>query len=83
MRWLTTGVCMGGLLAVALGVPAAPAASAQEKKGKAQVTGSVKVGDPAPKFSGVDDQGKPYQSSDVVGKKTVVIFFFPAALTGG
>ena len=80
MRWLTTGVCMGGLLTVAL---AAPAASAQEKKGKAPVTGSVKVGDPAPKFSSVDDQGKPYNSSDVVGKKVVVIFFFPAALTGG
>lgn len=80
MRWLTTGVCMGGLLVLAA---AAPGSAQEKKKGKAQVASTLKVGDPAPKFASVDDQGKPFKSSDVVGKKTVVIFFFPAALTGG
>lgn len=43
----------------------------------------VKVGDPAPAFESVDDQGKPWKSSDVVGKKVVVVYFYPADLTGG
>jgi peroxiredoxin Q/BCP len=43
----------------------------------------VKVGDPAPKFTSTDDQGKTWKSSDHVGKKIVVIYFYPADLTGG
>jgi cytochrome oxidase Cu insertion factor (SCO1/SenC/PrrC family) len=82
MRWLCASMCLGGLMAWAV---SSPGAWGQEKKLKAKAAGgpTVKVGDPAPTFASVDDQGKPYKSSAVVGKKAVVIFFFPAALTGG
>jgi peroxiredoxin Q/BCP len=41
------------------------------------------VGDKAPAFESVDDQGKPWKSSDHIGKKIVVVYFYPADLTGG
>ncbi len=74
---LFAGVCTAGLLALSANNPTA----AQEKKGK--TVNTLKVGDKAPKFASVDDQGKPFKSSDVVGKQAVALFFFPAALTGG
>ena len=43
----------------------------------------VKVGDKAPQFESVDDTGKAWKSSDVVGKKALVLFFYPADFTGG
>src|SRR5437868_5926308 len=43
----------------------------------------LKVGDPAPTFEAKDDHGKTWKSSDHVGKKVVVIYFYPADLTGG
>jgi len=43
----------------------------------------LKVGDKAPEFGSKDDAGKDWKSSDHVGKKAVVVFFFPAAFTGG
>ncbi|MFN4261952.1 MAG: peroxiredoxin [Gemmataceae bacterium] len=43
----------------------------------------LKVGDSAPKFTSVDDQGKPWNSADHVGKKVVVVYFYPADFTGG
>ena len=42
-----------------------------------------KVGDKAPSFQGTDDQGRPWKSSEHVGKNVLVLWFFPAALTGG
>lgn len=42
-----------------------------------------KEGDKAPSFEAKDDQGKVWKSSDHVGKKYVVVFFYPAAMTGG
>jgi peroxiredoxin Q/BCP len=45
--------------------------------------GEVKVGDKAPAFESVDDQGKPWKSSDHVGKNIVVVFFYSADFTGG
>ncbi len=56
-------------------------ASAQDKKKKAEL--KVKVGDTAPAFEGVDDSGKTFKSSDVIGKKIVVLYFYPADFTGG
>ena len=65
------GVMILGLAAFTLG-----GALAGEKK--------VKVGDPAPTFQSVDDQGKPWKSADHVGKKkTLVLYFYPADFTGG
>jgi hypothetical protein len=49
------------------------------EKGKAM----LKVGDKAPTFESVDENGKAWKSSDHVGKKIVVLYFFPAATTGG
>ena len=52
------------------------------EKGKEKKV-DVKVGVDAPSFIAHDDEGNIFKSSDVVGKKTIVLFFFPAALTGG
>jgi len=73
--WLSAGLCALGLCALAMetGVKAG-------EKGKPM---TLKVGDKAPTFEGVDENGKAWKSTDHVGKKTVVLFFFPAALTGG
>lgn len=43
----------------------------------------VKVGDKAPVFSAKDDTGKEWKSADHVGKKIVVVYFYPADCTGG
>lgn len=43
----------------------------------------LKVGDKAPVFQAKDDAGKDWKSSDHVGKKIVVVYFYPADLTGG
>jgi thioredoxin-dependent peroxiredoxin len=57
-------------------------ADAQDKKEKKKVE-KVKVGDTAPSFECVDESGKPFKSSSVVGKKVVVLYFYPADFTGG
>ena len=43
----------------------------------------LKVGDAAPKFEALDDTGKPWKSTDHVGKKIMVVYFYPADMTGG
>lgn len=43
----------------------------------------LKVGDPAPEFQSVDHTGAVWKSADHVGKKIVVLYFYPAAFTGG
>jgi len=59
--------------------------NASEDKAVAQQPKAVevKVGDPAPVFESTDDQGKPWKSSEHVGKKVIVVYFYPADLTGG
>lgn len=71
---LTAGMSVLGLLALVVG----GGLRAGEKG-----TTMLKVGDKAPSFTSVDENGKPWKSSDHVGKKIVVLYFFPAALTGG
>src|SRR3989442_7810529 len=44
---------------------------------------NLKVGNQAPKFESTDDQGNPWKSTDHVGKKILVVYFYPADLTGG
>lgn len=44
---------------------------------------AVDVGDKAPKFESVDDSGKPWKSAEHVGKKILVVYFYPADMTGG
>jgi thioredoxin-dependent peroxiredoxin len=43
----------------------------------------LKVGDQAPKFEATDDTGKPWKSEDHVGKQIMVVYFYPADMTGG
>jgi len=43
----------------------------------------LKAGDKAPAFESVDENGKPWKSTDHVGKKVVVLYFYPADFTGG
>lgn len=43
----------------------------------------VNVGDKAPSFQATDDQGNTWKSEDHVGKKTLVVYFYPADMTGG
>ncbi len=43
----------------------------------------IKVGDPAPTFEAKDHDGKVWNSEEHYGKKVVVIYFYPADLTGG
>jgi peroxiredoxin Q/BCP len=43
----------------------------------------AQVGDPAPEFTLLDDQGKEWKSSEHFGKKIVVLYFYPADFTGG
>ncbi|MFH1303561.1 MAG: peroxiredoxin [Planctomycetota bacterium] len=63
-------VCMCGLSASAFGQVSDP-------------PGKVEVGDSAPAFTAKDDQGKGWKSTDHVGKKVLVIYFYPADMTGG
>jgi peroxiredoxin Q/BCP len=62
---------LGLLMAAAGGTPA------KEDKNE------VNKGDKAPSFEATDDQGKTWKSSDYVGKKVVVVYFYPADFTGG
>ena len=66
---LIVGLCV---LALAVGATL----SAGEK-------GTPKVGDKAPAFQSVDENGKTWKSTDHVGKKIVVLYFYPADFTGG
>ncbi len=43
----------------------------------------LKVGDPAPVFQLVDDQGKGWKSADHYGKRWVVVYFYPGDFTPG
>ena len=43
----------------------------------------VNKGDAAPTFESVDDQGQDWKSSDHVGKQVLVVYFYPADMTGG
>lgn len=43
----------------------------------------LKVGDAAPKFSAQADTGDEWKSEDHVGKRVLVVYFYPADLTGG
>lgn len=43
----------------------------------------LQVGDSAPDFSGTADDGAEFVSTDVAGKKILVVYFYPADMTGG
>jgi peroxiredoxin Q/BCP len=43
----------------------------------------LKVGDPAPEFNLPADNGETWKSEDHYGEKVVVVYFYPADMTGG
>jgi len=43
----------------------------------------VEIGDRAPHFSAKDDANQTWTSSDYFGKKILIVYFYPAAMTGG
>jgi len=47
------------------------------------VQAAVQVGDKAPDFSGTADDGSVWKLADHLGQKYVVVYFYPAAMTGG
>ncbi|MFO1094269.1 MAG: peroxiredoxin [Planctomycetaceae bacterium] len=71
-------ICL--LAAAVIGSAVASSLSAADENKEKAVP---KVGDPAPQFTLQDDQGKEWKSSDHYGKKIVVIYFYPADMTGG
>ena len=42
-----------------------------------------KAGDSAPLFSGQDQDGKEFKLADLIGKKIVLLYFYPKDFTGG
>lgn len=47
------------------------------------VFSQVSVGDKAPDFSAKTDDGSTWKLANYLGKKNVVVYFYPAAMTGG
>jgi thioredoxin-dependent peroxiredoxin len=43
----------------------------------------LKIGDAAPDFSATADNGETWNSKEFKGKKNIVVYFYPAAMTGG
>lgn len=66
-----------GSLAVALLVGALTGSETQAQDS------ALKVGDRAPSFEALDDRGQLWRSADHVGDKLLVVYFYPAAMTGG
>ena len=49
----------------------------------AEPTVNLKLGDSAPAFEVKDDTGADWKSVEHVGKKVIVVYFYPADMTGG
>jgi peroxiredoxin Q/BCP len=45
--------------------------------------GPLVVGSQAPIFEAKDSDGNVWKSSDYIGKKILVVYFYPVAMTGG
>ena len=43
----------------------------------------LKVGDKAPEFKALADDGSTWDVKDYIGDKFIVVYFYPAAMTGG
>ena len=49
----------------------------------AQTEKVLKVGDKAPAVKTLADDGKTWDVNNYIGKKNIVVYFYPAAMTGG
>jgi len=43
----------------------------------------LKIGDRVPQFKAVADNGETWKSKNFIGRKNLVVYFYPAAMTGG
>jgi peroxiredoxin Q/BCP len=48
-----------------------------------QTGSTLKTGDKVPLFTAPDENGNTWSIKDFIGKKTIVIYFYPAAMTSG
>ena len=71
--------CAGVLINVGVAIAGGDEAKPIAKNQVAELV----VGEPLPPFTATDDAGKPWKSSDHVGKKVVVLYFYPGDFTGG
>ncbi|MCA9258963.1 MAG: peroxiredoxin [Planctomycetales bacterium] len=80
-RLLAAGCALVATFGLAAGIGAAqesgPAAAEQARPIE------LKQGDLAPVFAAKTDQGKLWKSDEHVGKKYLVVYFYPADMTGG
>ncbi len=65
-----------GILSFALVIASAGLLAADE-------TVKLNVGDKVPSFTAKDADGNTWSSQDVMGKQSLVVYFYPAAFTGG
>src|SRR4051812_36173930 len=77
---MTYAACRNAVFAVTLGL-LPTAGHAQEKPTDKAVV--LQVGDVAPTFRLKDDRGEDWSSADHVGKKWVVVYFYPGDFTPG
>ena len=78
MRWF------GYLIIAVFAIAALSIAGGNEtKEDETAMSKKPEVGSPAPAFSLPGSDGKTYQLEDYIGKKAVVIAWFPKAFTGG
>ena len=75
-------VMMRRLLAMLLIVSAGFARAADEPELVAKVAVPA-VGDPLPALESTDETGQPWKSADYIGKKVLVLYFYPGDFTGG
>jgi peroxiredoxin Q/BCP len=66
---------------VALFLAGLTIAAGQDGKGEKKTT--VDVGDRAPNFEAPDEEGRTWQSSKHIGKKIIVLYFYPGDFTPG
>jgi peroxiredoxin Q/BCP len=74
---------VGVILALLMLIGGADAGADDKKSESPSGPVDLKVGDVAPAFEGLDDQGRPWTSADHVGKKFLVVYFYPGDFTPG
>jgi peroxiredoxin Q/BCP len=72
------GMLRPSVLGIVIGLFAAAGFAAPDDKKI-----DLKIGDPAPEVKLADDQGKEWKSADHVGKKYLVVYFYPGDFTPG
>ena len=83
MNALTRVALLGGVLGLLTPAGAVGPTGDGAKPDSPSGPADLKVGDVAPAFEGLDDQGRPWKSTDHVGKKYLVVYFYPGDFTPG